>query len=131
MVWNLTSVTLVAIAGLLAYWLWPRLRDAFKRFDAENEARIASQWQDRRDSSAHVRHTIDVAAEQVEDVVEIKDKDPRTGQDITRYAFEGIWYASRDEAERVRAEKIGDIARGFYRDLPAALTARKRDGQLG
>jgi hypothetical protein len=130
MFWNLTTVTLIAAAGILAYWLWPRLSAALKRFDEGNRDRIVRDWQDRRDGRAHIRHTLEVAEEQVEAVVEVPDTDPRTGTAVTRYSFEGVWYASRDEAERVRAEKIGDIARGFYRDLPAALAARRRDGRL-
>ncbi|GAA0582225.1 hypothetical protein [Rhizomicrobium electricum] len=130
MLWNLTSVLMIALAGIALYWMWPRITAALKQFDAENRDRIVRQWQDRRDSSAHVRHTLEVAGEQVEEIVEIKDTDARTGTPVTRYSFEGIWYATRDEAERMRMEKIGDIARGFYRDLPAALAARKRDGRL-
>lgn len=131
MFWNLTTVALIIVAGSLAYWLGPRLVAALKRFDDDNRARIIRDVQDRRDTSAHVRHTLEVAEEQVEDITEITDTDPRTATPVTRYAFEGIWYASRAEAEQVRAQKIGDIARGFYRDLPAALAARKQDGRLG
>ncbi len=130
MFWNLTSAALLALAAILFYWLWPRLSAAFKRFDDENRARIERQMAERRDHTAHVRHTLEVAAEQVEEVLEITEADPRTGTPVKRYAFEGVVYAMRDEAERVRAQKIGDIARGFYRDLPAALAARRRDGRL-
>lgn len=130
MTWDLTTVTLIAIGAVALYWLWPRLAAALKRFDADNRERIVRDWQDRRDASAHVRHTLEVAEEQVETIVEVKDIDPRTATPVTRYSFEGVWYATRDEAEQVRAQKIGDIARGFYRDLPAALAARRRDGRL-
>jgi hypothetical protein len=130
MFWNLTNVTLIALAAIALFWLWPRLTAAFKRFDEDNRARIERQWRERGDRDAHIRHTLDVAEEQVEAIVEIKQTDPRTATPVTRYAFEGAWYASRDEAEQVRAQKIGDIARGFYRDLPAALAARRRDGRL-
>jgi hypothetical protein len=127
---DLTTVLVMIAGGIALYWAWPHIVAAVKRFDAQNHERIVSQWQDRRDPTAHVRHTLDVAGEQVEDVVEVKDTDPRTGEAVTRYAFEGVWYATRDEAEAVRAQKIGDIACGFYRDLPAALAARRRDGRL-
>ena len=130
MFWNLTNVTLIALAAIALFWLWPRLTAAFKRFDEDNRARIERQWRERGDRDAHIRHTLDVAEEQVEAIVEIKQTDPRTATPVMRYAFEGVWYASRDEAEQVRAQKIGDIARGFYRDLPAALAARQRDGRL-
>ena len=130
MVWDLTTVALIALGGTALYWLLPRLGTALKRFDADNRDRIIQQWADRRDGRAHIRHTLEVAEEQVEAVVEVKDVDARTGTPVARYVFEGIRYASRDEAEQVRAEKIGDIARGFYRDLPKALAARKSDGRL-
>jgi len=130
MLWNLTNVTLIIVAAIGLYWLWPRLTAAFKRFDEDNRARIERQWHERSDRDAHIRHTLDVAEEQVEAIVEVKENDPRTGSPVTRYAFEGVWYATRDEAEAVRAQKIGDIARGFYRDLPAALAARRHDGRL-
>jgi len=131
MFWNLTTTALVIVAGLLAYRLWPAVFAALKRFDARNRARIEGQMRDRYDHLAHFRHAIDVAEEQVEDVAEVEESDPRTATPATRYVFEGVRYATRDEAERVRAEKIGAIARGFYRDLPAALAARKGDGKLG
>jgi hypothetical protein len=131
MFWNLTTVVLIIAAGSLAYWAGPRVVAALKRFDEGNRARIIRDFQDRRDSSAHVRHTLEVAEEQVEDITEIAATDPRTGTPVTRYAFEGVWYATRDEAEQVRMQKIGDIARGFYRDLPHALTARRGDDRLG
>ncbi len=130
MFWNLTTTALLIAAALLFYWLWPKLAAALKRFDDANRARNESQLRDRRDHLAHFRHTIDVAEEQVEEIVEVYETDPRTATPVKRYVFEGVWYATRDEAEQVRAQKIGDIARGFYRDLPAALAARKGDDRL-
>lgn len=127
---DLTTVVLIVLGTLALYWVWPKLTAALQRFDADNRDRIVRDWQDRRDGKAHIRQTLEVAEEQVEAVVEIQDKDPRTGTPVTRYAFEGVWYATRDEAEKMRAEKIGEIARGFYRDLPAALAARRHDGRL-
>jgi hypothetical protein len=131
MFWNLTTTALFVIAVLVLYRLWPRISAALKHFDAQNRDRIESQRRDRWDRLAHFRHTLDVAQEQVEEIVEVFETDPRTATPVKRYVFEGVWYAERDEAERVRAQKIGDIARGFYRDLPAALAARRDDGKLG
>lgn len=131
MFWNLTTTALVVIAALLFYRLWPVISAALKRFDAQNRARIENQLRDRWDRHAHFRHTLDIAQEQVEEIQEVSETDPRTGTAVTRYAFEGVWYATRDEAEQARAQKIGNIARGFYRDLPAALSARREDGKLG
>ncbi len=130
MFWNLTTAALVAIAGIILVWLWPRVTAALRRFDAQNRDRIEGEIRDRWDATAHFRHTIKLAEEQVDEIIESQETDPRTSTPVTRYVFEGVTYASRDEAEKVRAEKIGDIARGFYRDLPGALAARKRDGRL-
>ncbi len=130
MFWNLTTAALIAIAAIVLTWLWPRIAAAFRRFDAENRARIENEIRDRRDHTAHFRHTFELAQEQVEEIVEVTEPDPRTGTPVQRFIFEGIMYAARDEAEKARAQKIGDIARGFYRDLPAALAARRRDGRL-
>jgi len=130
MFWNLTTTGLVIVAGLLLYRFGPRLLAALKRFDEENQERIARERRERGDVTAHFRHTFDVAQEQVEEIVEVTEPDPRTGTPATRYAFEGIWYAERRDAERARAKKIGDIARGFYNDLPTALASRRKDGRL-
>ena len=89
----------------------PRL----KRFDQANVARIAQQERDKADANAHFRHALDVANEQVEEVQEIK-----TG-DITRYLFEAQMFATRDEAEEMRARRVGVVARRFYEELPVAL----------
>jgi len=89
-----------------------------KRFDQANVARIAQQERDKADANAHIRHALDVAAEQVEEVQEIK-----TG-DITHYLFEAQVYATREEAEEMRARRVGVVARRFYEELPAALMGR-------
>jgi hypothetical protein len=90
----------------------------FRRFDAANVARIAQQERDKNDASAHVRHALDVADEQVEEVQEIK-----TGT-VTHYLFEAEVFATRDEAEEMRTRRVGVVARRFYDELPAALMAR-------
>ncbi len=130
MFWNLTDLALFVLGAALLYWLGPKAMAAFKRFDNENRARIEGQIRDRRDHTAHIRHTLAVAGEQVEEILELQDSDPRTGTPVTHYVFEGERYATRAEAEKVRAQKIGDIARGFYQDLPRALAARRGDGRL-
>ena len=103
---------------------------AFVRFDQRNVKRIEDEQRDRTDPIAHFRHTLKVAEEQVEDVSEITVADERLGTPVTRYVFEGEQFTSRFEAERVRAEKIRTIARGFYVELPRALAARKSDDKL-
>jgi hypothetical protein len=131
MFWNLYTVLLTIAAAGLVYWFGPKAIAAFKRFDADNRNRIENEWRDRRDGTAHIRHTLGVAQEQVEEILEVTEQDPRTGTPMTIYLFEGERYFSRNEAEKIRAQKIGDIARGYYRELPAALAARKRDERLG
>lgn len=103
------------LAGLL-FWRYGVPR--FQRFDAENRKRIIQQEQDRQDPTAHIRHALDVAAEQVEEVQEI------TTGTVTRYLFEAQVFASREEAEEMRARRIGAVARRFYEELPAALMAK-------
>ena len=90
-----------------------------KRFDQANVARIAQQARDKSDANAHIRHALEVAEEQVEEVQEIK-----VGE-ITHYLFEAQAYATREEAEDMRARRVGVIARRFYEELPAALMGRE------
>ena len=72
-----------------------------KRFDDKNVARIAQQERDKSDANAHIRHALDVAEQQVEEVQEVK-----VGA-ITHYLFEAEVFATRDEAEEMRARRIG------------------------
>ncbi len=92
----------------------PRL----KRFDQANVARIAQQERDKADGNAHFRHALDVADEQVEEVQEIKTAG------ITRYLFEAQMFGTRDEAEEMRARRVGVVARRFYEELPVALMSQ-------
>lgn len=95
-----------------------------KRFDQSNVARIAQQERDKADGNAHFRHALDVANEQVEEIQEI-----RTGS-VTHYLFEAQVFASRDEAEDMRASRIGVVARRFYDELPAALAGAAERGRM-
>jgi hypothetical protein len=124
---RLFTVAAALLVAILVVRLWPRILAALKRFDAQNIARIQQEQADRGDQLAHFRHTLGRSEEQVEEIFEITELDPRTATSVTRYVFEGERFATRWEAERVRAQKIGDIARGFYRELPAALAHRGKD----
>ena len=104
------------VAACLAFYKFVLPRMA--AFDRENVARIAQQERDKGDTNAHFRHALDVANEQVEDVQEVK-----TG-DVTHFLFEAQAYATRDEAEEMRARRVAVVARRFYEELPAALMAR-------
>lgn len=95
-----------------------------KRFDQSNVARIAQQERDKADSTAHIRHALDVAGEQVEEVQEIK-----VGA-ATHYLFEAQVFATREEAEEMRAQRVGTVARRFYEDLPAALAGAAERGRM-
>jgi len=95
-----------------------------KRFDQANVARIAQQERDKADTNAHFRHALDVANEQVEEVQEIK-----TG-DLTRYLFEAEAFATKEEAEEMRAQRVGVVARRFYDELPAALAGAAERGRM-
>jgi len=89
-----------------------------RRFDAENVERIVRQEQEKSDPTAHIRHALETAEEQVEPVTEIKVGD------MVQYLFETKIYLDRDDAEVARAERIGAIARRFYTELPQAMAGR-------
>jgi hypothetical protein len=95
-----------------------------KRFDQANVARIEQQARDKADTNAHFRHALDVANEQVEEVQEVK-----TGA-LTRYLFEAQAFATREEAEDMRAQRVGVVARRFYDELPAALAGAPERGRM-
>jgi hypothetical protein len=89
-----------------------------RRFDQANVARIAREQRDRAEPNAHIRHALEVADEQVEEVQEIK-----VGS-LSHFLFEAEIFASREEAEEMRARRVGVVARRFYEELPAALMSR-------
>jgi hypothetical protein len=120
------TAALLLIAILIARF-WPRISAALQNFDARNVARIRQELADRGDHLAHFRHTLGRSEEQVEEISQITELDPRTASAVTCYVFEGERFATRWEAEKARAQKIGDIARGFYRELPGALAHRGKD----
>jgi hypothetical protein len=90
----------------------------FRQFDARNVARKEREIRDKSDANAHIRHALEVAEEQVEEVQVI------TVGDVTHYLFEAQAFVTRDEAEEMRARRIGVVARRFYDELPAALMSR-------
>ena len=116
---NDVYATAALILGGLLIWRYAVPR--FKRFDEENRKRIIQQEQERHDPTAHIRHALDIAAEQVEEVQEIT-----TGA-VTHYLFEAQVFASREEAEEIRARRIGAVARRFYEELPAALMGKSEN----
>ena len=121
-----------------------------KRFDQTNVARIAQQERDKADANAHIRHALDVANEQVEEIKEIKvgaathylfeaqvyaspDEQVEEVQeikvgDVTHFLFEAEVFSSREDAEDMRARRVGVVARRFYEELPAALMGRGEGG---
>ena len=112
---NVYEMAALILAGML---FWRFVVPRFQRFDESNVKRIIQQEQDKRDPTAHIRHALDVAAEQVEEVQEIK-----TGP-IIHYLFEAQVFTTREEAEEMRAQRIGVVALRFYEELPAALMGR-------
>lgn len=127
---NLYFTAILIAAGILLVRYHPAIFAALRRFDARNRARIAAERSDRADALAHFRHTLSLAEEQVEQVASVTVPDERTGMPVTRFVFEGEHFARREDAERVRADRMRAIARGFYMDLPAALRARKEEDRL-
>jgi hypothetical protein len=127
---NLIQMTLLIVAALLLYRFRARIFGALHRFDDRVVARRSEEMRDRQDHNAHYKHTLRLAEEQVEDVQTIAIPDARTAEPVTRYVFEGEQFATREEAEEIRAGKIRDIARGFYMELPRALAEPRRKGKL-
>lgn len=108
-----------AAAFILACILFYRFAlPVLKRFDHDNVDRIVRQEQDQSDPTAHIRHALETAEEQVETIAEIKVGD------VVQYLFETQVYLDRDDAEAARAERIGTIARRFYAELPQAMAGR-------
>ena len=127
---NVIEVGTLIIVALLAYRFYRPVMERLRRFDAENIARIQRQENERFDPTAHIRHALDVADEQVEPVQEIAIPDERTGQPVMRFLFEAEAFGTRDEAEEARARRVGAIARRFYAELPQALAGRETSSPL-
>lgn len=127
---DLLSMAVLLLLLLLVFGYRERILDVLRRFDRRNAERQLEQMQERNDPTAHFRHTLKLAEEQVEEISQIDALDARTATPVTRYVFMGETFATRVEAEKARAETIGRIARGFYQELPKALAARG-NGKLG
>lgn len=124
---SLITTTALIIGAILLYRFRGPVLAALRRFDERNVERIAEERDDRRDPIAHYKHTLRLAEEQVEEVSEMALPDPRTGQPVTRYVFEGEQYATGDEAEAARQRSIVAKARHFYQELPSALAHRRKE----
>ncbi len=124
---DLLSMAGLVLAGLVVYALWPRILARLRRFDERNIARRQQEALDRKDRLAHYKHTLMLAEEQVEEVSEFPATDERTGQNVTRYLFEGETFLTRAEAEAARNEVVLAKAREFYVELPKALAARGKE----
>src|ERR1700761_2408365 len=124
---DILGTFLFVMAALAVYRFRAPILAWLERFDQANVDRIAQQERDKTDPLAHFRHTLRTAEEQVEDVMPIIEPDERLGTPVTRYLFEGERFATREDAERVRAEKIRAISRAYYTDLPVALAERRKD----
>ena len=101
------------------------LAAALRRFDARNAARQREQLLQRVQPDAHYRETLRIAEEQVEPVGEIRVPDARTGVMLPRYLFEGVEYATREEADAARLAAVADKARTFYAELDAHWLQRR------
>jgi len=119
------------VAGALVYRFRRPILDALARFDARNAAKRAEEMRDRADRFAHYRHTIRLAAEQVEDVIEIAVPDERTGLPAARFVFAGETFVVREDAEAAREAAILIKAREFYVELPAELARRRAPDTVG
>ena len=93
------------LAGILIYrfgvpWM--------QRFDEQNRRRIVQQEQDKSDPTAHIRHTLEMAEEQVEPITEIK-----VGNSV-QYLFEAELFLTRDDAEAKPALSVSARWRGVF-----------------
>jgi hypothetical protein len=128
---NLIGASLFVLVCIVVYRFHREIFAGLRRFDAQNRARIEAQLKERTDATAHFRHTLGLAEEQVDQVRTVTVSDERTAMPVTRYLFEGETFMDEREARRAREEKVRAIARSFYMELPAALAARGGDGKLG
>jgi hypothetical protein len=122
---GLITTSILILALLVVYRFRRQIADSLRRFDASNREKAEQEQRDKRDPLAHLRHTVTVLDEQVEEIGELTLWDVTEKRPITRYLFEGQRYASREEAESARARKVGNKARAFYAELPTALSAPK------
>lgn len=127
---DLYTTAAFILAGLLLYRFRRVWLDGLKRFDQRNVERLEEERRDKSDPVAHFKHTLKVAGEQVEDVMEIVEPDERTGDPVTRYLFGAEKFATREDAEEARNIVVVAKARIYYRHLPAALAARRDDDKL-
>jgi hypothetical protein len=114
----------IILIALLIYRFRVAIFGTLRRFDERVAARQREEARDRLDPLAHFKHTLRLAEEQVEDVQEMAARDARTAQPVTRYLFEGVAYDTREDADAARADRVRAIARGFYIELPRALSER-------
>jgi hypothetical protein len=114
---NLLTLAAIFILAALAYRFRERLFAPLRRFEARNTARRAEEFQALFDRNAHYRQTVKLAEEQVEEVMKTSAVDPRTGQPVDRFVFQGTEYASLNEAESARFAVVVGKAREFYIDL--------------
>jgi hypothetical protein len=124
---SLITTAAVIIGAILLWRFRAPVVAALRRFDERNVERIQEELTDRRDPVAHFKHTFRVAEEQVEEISDLPVHDPRTGEPVIRYVFEGEQFATRDEAEAARQRSIVSKARNFYKELPAALAHRRKE----
>ena len=111
-------------ACVLYKWRRPILA-RLKRFDENNRARKRQEWDDRFDATAHYRHTLALAEENVEPVGEIRWRDERLGTPVVRYVFLSEHFATREEADAARKVHVIGRAREFYRELDELRLGRQ------
>jgi hypothetical protein len=122
---NLIALATIFFTALLVYHFRGRILARLRGFEARNRARRAEELRALFDGTAHYRQTVALAEEQVEAVEKIQARDARTGENVTRYLFEGEQYASLADAEAARYASIIAKARDFYIDLDRNFLSRR------
>ena len=122
---DLVVLAVLFVLGAALYKYRARIVAVLRRFDERNARRRFEELRDRYDGTAHYKHTLRLAEEQVEEVTTVKVADERTGMPVTRYLFQGKQFVSRSEAEAARREAIAGKARDFYVDLDKTFLGRR------
>lgn len=122
---NLLVVAAIFAVAILFLAFRDRILGALKRFDERNRARRAEEARALFDGFAHYRQTVELAEEQVEEVMKVREPDGRTGEPVERYIFLGVQYATRREAEAARHAAVVGKAREFYMELDKMHLTRR------
>jgi hypothetical protein len=109
-----------ALLAMIAWRIWgDRVMRAVRRFDQRRRDADLQAYFDRMNPNAHFRQSVDQIGEATPAVRPVAANDPRA-------AWNGVTYATREEAEAARWRHIIMQARAFYIDLDRSYGNRIR-----